>query len=221
MKAIETKWMGYRFRSRLEARWAVFFQHLGWEWQYEHQGYHIGMEEKRKWLPDFEVVNRAGQHFYVEVKGDHTAFTEEFYYDLDFGCGPPGFADSGDGLEQTFSFRGKDTKPILILGNIPRTRGSLFLPLLAHRKGINVYWCHLRGYTLSHVESVDLFEMNFDQKAFSAALYAGDLHPKVAATNRHFGEITEALDAAQSARFEHGEQPAQGKVGDIVKLFKS
>lgn len=29
MKAIETRYKGYRFRSRLEARWAVFFDALG------------------------------------------------------------------------------------------------------------------------------------------------------------------------------------------------
>ena len=32
-KAIETKYKGFRFRSRLEARWAVFFDALGIEWE--------------------------------------------------------------------------------------------------------------------------------------------------------------------------------------------
>lgn len=35
IKPIETIYNGYRFRSRLEARWAVFFDALGVEYQYE------------------------------------------------------------------------------------------------------------------------------------------------------------------------------------------
>ena len=35
IKAIETQYKGYRFRSRLEARYAVMFDALGFEWQYE------------------------------------------------------------------------------------------------------------------------------------------------------------------------------------------
>lgn len=26
---------GYRFRSRLEERWAAFFTTIGWDWEYE------------------------------------------------------------------------------------------------------------------------------------------------------------------------------------------
>ena len=33
MKSIETTYSGFIFRSRLEARWAVFFDALAIEWQ--------------------------------------------------------------------------------------------------------------------------------------------------------------------------------------------
>ena len=39
LKAIETEYKGYRFRSRLEARWAVFFDACGVKWEYEPEGY--------------------------------------------------------------------------------------------------------------------------------------------------------------------------------------
>lgn len=39
IQAIETTYNGYRFRSRLEARWAVFFDALGIQWKYEREGY--------------------------------------------------------------------------------------------------------------------------------------------------------------------------------------
>src|SRR2546426_10542719 len=40
-KAIETKFRGYRFRSRLEARWAVLLESLGIEWLYEPEGFQL------------------------------------------------------------------------------------------------------------------------------------------------------------------------------------
>lgn len=62
MKAIETNYKGYRFRSRLEARWAVFFDALGIEWEYEPQGFDLGGGVR--YLPDF-FINRK---YYAEVK---------------------------------------------------------------------------------------------------------------------------------------------------------
>jgi len=39
--AIETRYAGCRFRSRLEARWAVFYDALGIDWEYEPQGFDL------------------------------------------------------------------------------------------------------------------------------------------------------------------------------------
>ena len=68
IKAIETVYKGYRFRSRLEARWAVFFDALGIEWEYEKEGYDLG--ELGWYLPDFEIKLSNGDEWFVEVKGD-------------------------------------------------------------------------------------------------------------------------------------------------------
>lgn len=51
IKPIETQYKGYRFRSRLEARWAVFFDALGVQWEYEKEGYDLG--DFGWYLPDF------------------------------------------------------------------------------------------------------------------------------------------------------------------------
>ena len=72
-KAIETLYRGCRFRSRLEARWACFWDHLGTRWEYEPQGFMIG---GRPYLPDFRLPNGT----WVEVKGaedelDHDLMT--------------------------------------------------------------------------------------------------------------------------------------------------
>src|SRR5262245_125035 len=51
IKAIETQYRGYRFRSRLEARWAVFFDALKIRWDYEPEGFDLG--NAGWYLPDF------------------------------------------------------------------------------------------------------------------------------------------------------------------------
>ena len=73
-KAIETEWHGCRFRSRLEARWAVLFELLGIEWEYEPDGFII--DGGIRYLPDFLLrgvrVRRGNStpiDLYVEVKG--------------------------------------------------------------------------------------------------------------------------------------------------------
>jgi len=76
MKAIETKYKGYRFRSRLEARWAVFFDSVGTCWEYEPEGFDLG--SSGWYLPDFFLPDvRKG--VWVEIKPDRK---EEEKYDL-------------------------------------------------------------------------------------------------------------------------------------------
>ena len=49
--AIQTEYNGYLFRSRLEARWAVFFDAMGIEYEYEPEG--IVLSDGSLYLPDF------------------------------------------------------------------------------------------------------------------------------------------------------------------------
>lgn len=61
--AIPTVYRGVRYRSRLEARWAAFFDQLGWNHTYE--PYDLGL-----WSPDF-IIKIAGEYtnaILVEVK---------------------------------------------------------------------------------------------------------------------------------------------------------
>ena len=53
IKPIETVYNGYRFRSRLEARWAVFFDAAGIEYQYEPEGFEL--PSGNYYLPDFRI----------------------------------------------------------------------------------------------------------------------------------------------------------------------
>lgn len=49
--AIETYHRGFKFRSRLEARWYIFFESLGIEAHYESEGWKL--EDGTYYLPDF------------------------------------------------------------------------------------------------------------------------------------------------------------------------
>ena len=48
IKAIPTRYAGVQFRSRLEARWAAFFDLVGWKWEYEPVDFD-------GWIPDFVI----------------------------------------------------------------------------------------------------------------------------------------------------------------------
>jgi hypothetical protein len=52
MQAIPTTYNGVRYRSRTEARWAVFLDSLGVDFAYEPEGYDI---DNRRYLVDFWV----------------------------------------------------------------------------------------------------------------------------------------------------------------------
>lgn len=73
IKPIETLYNGYRFRSRLEARWAVFFDTLGIRYLYEYEGY-VGANGVG-YLPDFFFPD---YNIYVEVKGTDEALRNDF-----------------------------------------------------------------------------------------------------------------------------------------------
>jgi len=72
IRAISTRYKGYNFRSRLEARWAVFFDAAGIKWEYEAQGFVVG---KVPYLPDFYLPELV---CYFEVKGSNE-YDPEFF----------------------------------------------------------------------------------------------------------------------------------------------
>jgi hypothetical protein len=53
---------GLQFRTRLEARWAAFFDLAGWEW-------HVNPVAVDDWAPDFRVTFPCG---HSECSGTHT-----------------------------------------------------------------------------------------------------------------------------------------------------
>lgn len=205
IKAIETQWKGYRFRSRLEARWAVFFERLGWRWEYEPQGFE---KDGVKYLPDFQIHPTEELSYWVEVKGDPEWLkinknNVDWMHDFDGIL--PDFSDNGD----------TEAIPngLLLLGQVPAPEfGLLCVPVLGHQKGVNLYWRALcADCGLVEIDQVLKFHTDSNGVIFSiAAAPSEDLNfqPKIIRTPRGFPFIYEALSAARSARFEHGEAPA-------------
>lgn len=62
IKIIPTKYNKYIFRSRLEARWAVYFDKIGLQWDYEQEGYILS--NGKYYLPDFFIPGFG----YIEIK---------------------------------------------------------------------------------------------------------------------------------------------------------
>lgn len=184
IKPIETTYRGYRFRSRLEARWAVFFDAIGANWEYEPEGFDLG--DGLYYLPDFvlhdmKVDTRTGgsgdQDVYVEVKGKMTEKDAEKI---------KRFAE--------------DEHPIYVVGNIPDPETfPNTLDWLTDYYGVHYYnYELLDGDFCPAVLCVG----DYDNKpGFFASIeqdymWYADL------------ETTEwALKQARSARFEHGEKP--------------
>lgn len=71
IRAIETSYKGCKFRSRVEARWAIFFDACGIKWDYEKDGYDLG--ENGLYLPDFWLPDAKT---FAEVKGQEFTVRE-------------------------------------------------------------------------------------------------------------------------------------------------
>jgi hypothetical protein len=82
IKAIDTHYKGYKFRSRLEARVAVFLDTLTASWQYEPEGFSLPINGN--YLPDFLITSLPTQskwgytgQFWLEVKAQSPTKEEQ------------------------------------------------------------------------------------------------------------------------------------------------
>ena len=206
IKAIETRYKGYRMRSRLEARWAVFFDALEIKWEYEAEGYQTEVSEGEfvRYLPDFHITSRWDPiGTYVEVKGTNQALQDkanEYKEFLDWGSSLPGMDDSV----------GSD-HGLLLLGNIPEPIfGLTFHPIIQHYKGL---WKNFAYFAPSGVKVVKeddsllgyLAKLPFCSSLECASRYEWCIDSFQVATEYAHRKVIDAYTAARSARFEHGE----------------
>ncbi len=180
IKAIETSYKGYRFRSRLEARWAVFFDALGVTWEYEKEGFHF---DGKRYLSDFWLPDLS---LWVEIKGE--------------------LADGE--LELLRSFREEQTWPVACIVGSPGNETIHFFAHDATDSSGGTYdeddahWVTINGGLFLDVHpgrgDRTIFTNNWEPLPQFTATFGG-----------HAGSgssiLLNAYDAARSARFEHGQ----------------
>lgn len=76
LKPIQTRYSGHFFRSRCEARWAVFFDHLNLRWEYEVEGFEL--PDGTRYLPDFKIWTPQGSWRWVEIKPSNITADPKF-----------------------------------------------------------------------------------------------------------------------------------------------
>lgn len=215
IKAIETRYKGYLFRSRLEARWAVFFDTLGIKWEYEPEGFEktVGGQVLR-YLPDFWLPELE---YWAEVKGtmtDRDAILISNFPEL--------FSRANNGSNRS--------NGIIVLGNIPEPNPCFShfhrcVRLLDHDFGES---CWVMFYT-NVKPTIAVFHGSFmigdkeikipaamywnpsDSASFSkfapTSLFTSEVHTAdlFAASMQIKEDVLAAYTAARSARFEHGQ----------------
>jgi hypothetical protein len=212
IKPIETRYAGCRFRSRLEARWAVFFDTLGIAWEYEPQGFELGplpaslIEEMKNdrfrepedadsehlgyYLPDFWL---PGQEAWIEVKG--TELSEQEW----------------NRLYRFFELVGQ--RSFVAVGNIPdpRTINAIGHP---YGSGFEIHTYGDHHYAWTRCLWCGFYDIAFDARSARtrcgchAKHYAGA--PCCNGDKCYNGDepsLLVAYEAARSARFEYGEKP--------------
>ena len=226
IKAIETTYKGYKFRSRLEARWAVFFDALEINYEYEAEGYKkplfvdpkgyeaeieyckaIGTPKPKNdevyWLPDFWL---SGIDLLIEIKP--ITFIED-----------DNFKDSKRIFAHFAEFLNKDI--LLISGNVSPSEYVIFW----FRAGIGFaesecpyswgvcsnclkgLWIVNEGWKATKLKKCDnncLANINENEKY--------SLTKTVLSSNKIFlpiadsGLVEIAFNKAKAARFEYGEK---------------
>lgn len=198
IKPIETVYNGYRFRSRLEARWAVFFDSLNVDYEYEPEGFDLG--DGQRYLPDFKVqchgtrgdCSDSSFPLWIEIKGVMTKRDAERIIKF---SGYDMYEKHGDYFESWPTIE----NPVLVLDRIPNPYE---------------YPCDC-FYSRSDWNDIDPFNYMLIDGDWFGAYPAADQFGRFYLwgadgnyiNNSDVKRVQEALKTARQARFEHGETP--------------
>lgn len=179
MKAIETHYKGYRFRSRLEARWAVFFDALGVKWEYEKEGYELpsGWYLPDFWLPDDQL--------WIEIKGECPAANE---------------------LRLAKDLAESTRQSVFVFNGLPlEHHGNGFVFELWDIDEWHIHQWKDVVILMSYEPGRAPHGVTFISRTFIEEW--GHFGGAILVLNENSKEIKKAADKAKSARFEHGESP--------------
>ncbi|MCC6458038.1 MAG: hypothetical protein IT328_23995 [Caldilineaceae bacterium] len=190
IRAIDTQYKGYRFRSRLEARWAVFFDALGIKWEYEKEGHDLG--DAGWYLPDFWL---PAPGYWFEVKPQDRPTESELNkaiylaslsgQHVIIACGTPGMKALDGSAEEDE-----------LIGNLRWVWPRKDVGDDDHL--VDMQWVHnpRDGYRVGSFGGTTIEEWHLRS---GSELDSDPYHPT----------ILRAYSVAQSARFEHGETPSR------------
>ena len=211
IKPIETLYNGMRFRSRLEARWAVFFDALGMKYEYEPEGY--ALQNGSAYLPDFYLPTEG---MFAEVKPEREGAIDE--------------------LKKVEQFVMDTKNVVLILPTIPAhrepdfwwftavywhpVRRTMLERKLMFKKEEESCWTESnyaicdaaeRGFWLSNrygvkpsiLRAINDLDMPYRDEYEDGTLVTFRLSDEP----YNWTAVSDAMDKARSARFEHGEKP--------------
>ena len=182
IKVIETQYKGYRFRSRLEARWAVFFDALDIEWVYEPEGYDLG--GAGWYLPDFWLPT-FNNGMFVEVKPPGGDFSKAK-------------ALSELSVKNMWLAEGNPNVVFYACGRVEDGSGEYLSPVLPEDE-----------WYISWEGAAPLLVTNWGNDRMHWDFGNGECPIGEGVPDDFFGykNIRKAVDSARSARFEHGETP--------------
>lgn len=210
IKAIETRYKGYRFRSRLEARWAVFLDTLGIKYEYEKEGFEL--QDGTRYLPDFwlplEMANRPDAGYWLEIKP--VAPSDQELTSLTLltrQSGHNGFLIAGNiGLGEFRVFKTICVRTMKSAENWladcrsgSRRQSILFITNTAEPRHDDTGNIHPEDRAAVAIERDD--HTNFEFPFCEMCHLISD-------QERRRGGFMDAYQAARSARFEHGETPS-------------
>jgi hypothetical protein len=208
LRAIETEYNGYRFRSRLEARWAVFLDAVGILYEYEKQGYSL---PSGAYLPDFWIPldrfrgdDPPGSGSWFEIKPVDPSEDElTLLADLTWATGHRGFLIAGNvGPGEYRLFESWRVRSERQLHAAVVTEGNVLL-ILADREGPRMNEAgefHQDDVLVCVRKVTDPGALRFPFGAVTRAILDA---PE--------GILRGAYRAARGARFEHGERPRPGR----------
>lgn len=189
MKSIETRYNGYLFRSRTEARWAIFFDAIGLKYDYEPGGFSLS---SGNYLPDFYLPE---QKIWVEIKGK-TQTEHEWE------------------LAKDLSQYTKD--PVMMIIGAPR---QYRINLISMHQGIRVHndpklivplWHSLGTIVFAYKDQLTLLEMFIIQETM-VNLRGWNLDQWLEFSkdpgDPYHQKLQDAYEKAIYAQFEHGKTP--------------
>lgn len=197
--AIETRYAGCRFRSRLEARWAVFFDHLGIRWEYEPQGMNVTHrltldEGTFPYLPDFFLPDHG---LWAEVKGALSRIETVRLLNAAASLS----SNNGGGCHDSGGF------DVLVLGPVPRPHAGLS-PLVLHMYKGNLDarpWLSPSERRCGGIPIAADYGGNGDDIVTGVGMTMEQVTGLLLGGLPAYSDLADlAYAAARSARFEHG-----------------